>query len=101
MASSYTKNISKDITFQVQLPYFVVSNMSKIRNSSLFVPSPGSYARFAVSQIGYSGEISPYPLHAIVHFLQNFVPNILVEKYISHLHHSVRQKGMKKQKKET
>jgi len=96
MASSYTKNISSNITFQAQIPYFVVSNMSKIRNPTLFAPSAAAYASASVSQIGYSGVVSPYPLHAIVHFIVCLLPNFVVEKYISNLHHAVRKKGLKK-----
>jgi len=86
----------KDISFQVQLPYFVVSNMSKIKNASLTVPSAETYAYYAVKNIGYSGQISPYPIHAVMLFFLNFVPNILLEKYINSLHLKIREKAMKK-----
>jgi len=99
MALSYTKNISKDLTFQTQLPFFVVSNMSKIRKSSLFVPSAEAYARASVAQIGYSGQISPYPIHAIIYFLLSIVPYFIQEMYIGSLHQKVRRRAKEKDKK--
>ena len=37
---------------QCSIPYFVVSNMSKIRSASLMTPSPTTYARAALNKIG-------------------------------------------------
>lgn len=87
---------SKGISFQVQLPYFVVSNMSKIKKSSLTVPTSDSYAYYAVKNIGYSGQISPHPIHALIFFVLNFVPSYFLEKYIGKLHQTIRKKAMKK-----
>jgi len=73
--------------------------MSKITKPSLLVPSPESYARAAVSQIGYSGQISPHPVHAILHFFLSFLPYFVLEKYIGNMHEKIRYKGLKKQGK--
>lgn len=37
---------------QCSVPYFVVSNMSKIRKASLMTPTPATFARAALGKIG-------------------------------------------------
>ena len=82
---------------QVQLPLFVVSAMSKIRKATFTTPSSENYAKYSVNQIGYTGLLSPYPIHAIIFFvLNNFVPMFILQKFIGQMHHTVRKKGHKK-----
>merc|ERR1719192_2755884 len=52
------------VTFTSHLPMYVVSNMSKIRKSSLTVPMPDEYAKAAVKHFGLTEEIRPYWSHA-------------------------------------
>jgi len=53
------------IHVQCQLPAFVATKMSKIRNSSFFVASPTAYARSFVSKIGYEPIVISYWTHAL------------------------------------
>nr|KAG5689554.1 hypothetical protein BaRGS_022057 [Batillaria attramentaria] len=43
------------ITIQVVMPYFVATKMSKIRRTSMFVPSPTDYVRSALNTVGLQG----------------------------------------------
>merc|ERR1712087_12091 len=84
---------SKGIAVQSQMPYFVVSKMSKIRRSSLTTPTAKEYAEAAVKQIGYSGLISPYPVHALIFFAFDFIPSFMLDKFVYGLHLKIKKKG--------
>merc|ERR1712173_191893 len=68
----------RGIAVQAQMPYFVVTNMSKIKRPSFTTPTAGDYAKAAVGQIGYSGLLSPYPVHAVIFFMLRMVPDVLL-----------------------
>jgi len=93
LASEYA---SKGISVQSQMPYFVVSNMSKIRKPNLTTPSAKDYAQAAVKQIGYNGCISPYPVHAVIFFLFNFIPTMVMDKIVYSMHYGIKKRGDKK-----
>eukprot|EP00483_Globobulimina_turgida_P008951 UN08969 len=80
------------------MPYFVATKMSKIRKPSFTTPSAKDYAEAAVKQIGYNGLISPYPVHAVIFFVLDFVPTFILEKYVHWLHAKIKQKGDRKYK---
>lgn len=86
----------KGIYIQSQMPYFVCSKMSRIRRPSLTTPTAEDYAVAAVKQIGYSGIISPYPMHALIFYIISFLPAFILEKVIGSMHHSVRKRALKK-----
>mmetsp|Transcript_41009 Transcript_41009/g.36179 ORF Transcript_41009/g.36179 Transcript_41009/m.36179 type:complete len:308 (-) Transcript_41009:43-966(-) len=87
---------SKKIFVQSQMPYFVVTNMSKIRKPSFTTPTAKDYAQAAVKQIGYNGVISPYPVHAVIFFFFDFIPDYLLNWFIYSLHFKIKKKGDKK-----
>jgi len=93
LASEYG---AKGIAVQSQMPYFVVTNMSKIRRASFTTPTAEDYAKAAVKQIGYNGLLSPYPVHAVIFFVLQFVPNVVLDKIVMHMHTVVKRKGDKK-----
>ena len=88
LASEYK---SKGIAVQSQMPYFVVSKMSKIRRSSLTTPTAMEYAEAAVKQIGYNGLISPYPVHAVIFFLFDFIPTFILDQFVFNLHLKIKK----------
>lgn len=101
LVNSFTENMARDytskgITFQTQIPMFVVSKMSKIRRSSLTVPTPDTYAKAAVKQFGYTGTLSPYWVHELMLVTINSIPSALAEMYINSLHHNIRRRALKK-----
>jgi len=86
----------KGLTFSSQIPMFVVSNMSKIRRSSLTVPTADSYAKASVAAMGYSGTISPYWSHAITVGILNQLPWWLTSGVIMNMHKGIRKKAIRK-----
>ncbi|TYZ64020.1 hypothetical protein PybrP1_003539, partial [[Pythium] brassicae (nom. inval.)] len=56
---------SKNVHVQCQVPMFVSTKLAKIRHSSFMVPSPATYARTAVANLGYETIVSPYWPHAL------------------------------------
>ncbi|KAK7473003.1 hypothetical protein VKT23_001107 [Stygiomarasmius scandens] len=90
--------------------YFVVSKLSKIRKSSLFVPKPGPYVRSVLSKIGlqcgaaYSGRpntSTPYWSHAIIDYVMTLVgsPSVFIS-YTHGLHRDIRRRALKKMERE-
>ena len=56
--------------------------MSKIRRSSMLIPTPDTYAKASVGAIGHSGKISPYWAHAIYYGLLTLVPSWILAPII-------------------
>lgn len=56
---------AKNVHVQCQVPMFVSTKLAKIRHSSFMVPSPTTYARAAVANLGYETIVSPYWPHAL------------------------------------
>ena len=78
--------------------YFVSTNMSKIRKSSLLVPSAKQYAQACLSNFGNSISSTPYYSHALIDaILDRFVPLGVQLKLIYKANNSIRQKALKKQ----
>merc|ERR1712154_196983 len=93
LASEYK---AKGISVQSQMPYFVVTNMSKIRRSSFTTPTASDYAEAAVKQIGYNGLLSPFPVHAVIFFILDFVPTFILNQFVYSLHLKIKKKGDRK-----
>jgi len=87
---------NKGISFSAHIPLFVVSKMSKIRRSSLTVPSAKAYAKDAVKQIGYDGIISPNMIHGLMLGVMSIVPLFLKEMAIDKMHHDIRKRALRK-----
>lgn len=54
---SFSRSLSLElrgsgVVVQCQVPYLVVTKLSKLRRPSLFIPTPSAYARAAVAWIG-------------------------------------------------
>ena len=90
--------------------YFVVSKLSKIRKSSLFIPAPGPYVRSVLSKIGlacgagYSGRpntTTPYWSHALLDYAIHFInaPSLFI-RYTHNLHKDIRRRALRKQERE-
>lgn len=87
----------KGIDVQLQNPLFVTTKLAKIRNSSLTVPTPETYAKSAIRALGYDAAISPYWTHALQLWLVDCLPESLAVAIVSNMHHAIRKKGLKKQ----
>lgn len=87
---------SKNVHIQCHVPMFVSTKLAKIRHSSFMVPSPATYARASVAQLGYDTLISPYWPHALQIWLYESVPTWLLAKGAMMTHLSLRKRAIKK-----
>ncbi|GBG58633.1 hypothetical protein CBR_g33 [Chara braunii] len=62
------------IDVQCQAPLYVTTKLSKIRQSSLFIPTPDTFAKFGVKWIGYEPRCTPYWVHAIMWCVISMLP---------------------------
>lgn len=78
-----------NILVQCQIPLFVATKMSKIRNSSITVPSPEKYAEAGLKMIEGGRPsgimrtpvvVSPFPIHFAILEAVSWVPEELVQK---------------------
>ena len=91
---------SKGISLQCHIPMFVATKMSKIRRTSLTIPSPTTYAKAAVANIGYETLCSPYWPHALQLYVYERLPEFLIAKISMSMHMGLRKKWMKKMAKQ-
>jgi len=94
--SLHAEYASQGIHVQVQNPLYVTSKLSKIRRSSLSVPTPQQYVRAAVGSIGYEAQLSPYFPHAAQLWLMDLLPTSLVTAQVINMHKAIRRKALKK-----
>lgn len=87
----------KGIDVQCQVPLYVTTKLAKLKHPSLFVASPGAYARAAVAAIGYEALVSPYWSHALQMWLIWALPEWLVALGVKKMHLDIRRRGMKKE----
>ncbi|KUF95237.1 COP9 signalosome complex subunit 4 [Phytophthora nicotianae] len=87
---------AKNVHIQCHVPMFVSTKLAKIRHSSFMVPSPATYARASVAQLGYDTLISPYWPHALQIWLYESAPTWLLAKAAMMTHLSLRKRALKK-----
>lgn len=112
----------KRVVVQMVLPAFVVSlsaklelklqvsNMSKIRKSSLFVPTAAAFVRATLSRIGRpSGaqgrayEMTPYPSHAVADYIVGLFGGVsewIAMRVILNMHVSIRKRALRKKERD-
>jgi len=72
------------IHVESQTPYLVVSNLSKVRGSSTFVPHPRDFVSAALSKTGHEHITNPYFFHDLFVRIATLLPrNILISKTIA------------------
>lgn len=76
--SLYHEYSGKGITFQCIRPYFVVSKLSKFRKPTLFIPTPTTFVKSALSTVGLETVTTGYWAHAIQDFFVSMVPTTKV-----------------------
>jgi len=84
------------IHVQSQVPYFVSTKLSKIRNASFTTPSPDGFAASAVNSIGLGPFVVPYWVHAVQHAVIHSLPVSIVAKAILGHHFAIRKKALAK-----
>lgn len=98
------------VTVQLVQSYLVTSAMSKIRRSSMLVPTPKQFVRAALSKIGRSGGAqgllgtsTPYWAHGLMHWaISTFVGtmNGMVIGVNKRMHEDIRRRALKKAERE-
>eukprot|EP01054_Gregarina_sp_Poly1_P004315 Gregarina_sp_Poly_1__4314@NODE_2340_length_2259_cov_295_789690_g1496_i0_p1_GENE_NODE_2340_length_2259_cov_295_789690_g1496_i0NODE_2340_length_2259_cov_295_789690_g1496_i0_p1_ORF_typecomplete_len308_score41_21adh_short/PF00106_25/3_2e39adh_short_C2/PF13561_6/2_4e25KR/PF08659_10/1_3e09Sacchrp_dh_NADP/PF03435_18/0_0018Sacchrp_dh_NADP/PF03435_18/2_9e03CdAMP_rec/PF06153_11/0_27CdAMP_rec/PF06153_11/3_3e02Polysacc_synt_2/PF02719_15/0_028DUF1776/PF08643_10/0_03DUF520/PF04461_13/0_066Shikimate_DH/PF01488 len=95
----------RNVIVQCQNPMFVTSKMSKIRRSSLVVPSTATFVEWSlrvllgttlVGILETPCVVSPYPIHAAIIDLMVRVPSMVSERYQLSQQRAVQQKAMNK-----
>ncbi|XP_059168490.1 very-long-chain 3-oxoacyl-CoA reductase-like [Physella acuta] len=82
----------KGITIQCIVPFFVVSKLSKVRNPSLFVPTPSTFVRSALRTVGLQAHTSGYWPHEIQDIVVSKLPTYFVKSSLL----TTRAKALKK-----
>uniref|UniRef100_A0A0D9XRP2 Very-long-chain 3-oxoacyl-CoA reductase n=1 Tax=Leersia perrieri TaxID=77586 RepID=A0A0D9XRP2_9ORYZ len=63
------------VDVQCQIPLYVATKMSPVKDYSPFIPSPEVYAKAAVHCIGYEPRCVPYWRHSIQWFFASLLPD--------------------------
>ena len=109
-SSALASELAPNITVQVVQSYLVTSAMSKIRRSSLLVPTPKQFVPAALGKIGRAGGAqgvvatsTPYWAHGLMHWgIATFVGtmNFVVVEINRRMHEGIRQRALAKAERE-
>jgi len=88
---------STNIVIQTVCPMMVATKMSKVRKSSLFVPTATQFARSAVKSIGLIDETTGCLVHeAQCAVVFGLIPKFIVDKFMNQTSLITRSKALKK-----
>jgi len=73
--------------------------MSKIRKSSLLVPSPQTYVKSALAKVGSGYLITPYFWHDLISWFLQWVPQSILISYSNKMHKDIRKRALRKREK--
>merc|ERR1711907_111412 len=89
----------KGLTIQTHTPYFVSSNMSKMR-PSLTCPKPIKYAQASVAALGKGGpNVVPYFWHWIQHSVMESAPVWMASKLQLNMHLDIKKRALRKKQR--
>lgn len=87
------------VIFQNVLPFFVATKLAKLRRSSLFAPSPLSYAKSALNTLGVqSTTVGCFP-HGLQLLLVRLLPQWVLVKFTQKMMSATRAKALEKRQK--
>jgi len=89
---------SKGITIMCACPYYVVSNMSKIRKANWSTPTPTVYSKSLLSQLGCVSFTTGFWAHDLMHFAISVIGPLAPIVTLKMLK-SVRARALKKKEK--
>jgi 17beta-estradiol 17-dehydrogenase / very-long-chain 3-oxoacyl-CoA reductase len=90
---------SKNVTCQVQIPFYVATKLAKMRKS-MTTPEPHEFVALAMKWVGHADcVVSPFLLHAIQGWILDCLPETVVANIIMSMHVPIRKKGLKKDAK--
>ncbi|KAL3315505.1 hypothetical protein Ciccas_005862 [Cichlidogyrus casuarinus] len=98
---TFTKSLAlevrdKGIIVQGVRPYFVATNMSKIKHTSLLVPSAQTYAKSCLNMLGVETFCAGYFFHELVFCVTNLIPEFILGPFVAKQMLSVRAKSLKR-----
>ncbi|GAB1601706.1 very-long-chain 3-oxoacyl-CoA reductase-B-like [Argonauta hians] len=83
LSSEYS---DKGVIVQCVMPFYVTTKMSKIRKSSLMIPTPKSYVKSALTALGMSTSTHGYLTHNLLGWIVQKVPTSLLTWYVKNQH---------------
>jgi len=87
------------IDIECEVPFFVVSNMSKRSRPSLTIPLPETYVAASLSKVGKDTLFSSYFIHNLMKWAISWLPKkFIINKNLS-LHEDIRKRALAKQQK--
>jgi len=87
---------SSGVVVQSVTPGMVVSNMSKIRKTSLLVTSPELIAARSIGRLGEEYELSPFHTHGILNRAFNILPLSVSLKYLHNMNKATQKRALRK-----
>uniref|UniRef100_A0A915HLX6 Estradiol 17-beta-dehydrogenase 12 n=1 Tax=Romanomermis culicivorax TaxID=13658 RepID=A0A915HLX6_ROMCU len=76
-ASLKSEYSNSDVFFQCVYPYYVATNMSKIKRPSFFAPDADTYAKSALNTVGLESETNGCLAHSLQHLIYQVVPRFI------------------------
>lgn len=90
---------NKGITVQCILPGHVVSNMSKMKRSSLAVPKPEAFVASALARLGIDSRTTGFWAHDIMNFAVEHFPEFLIVNIVFNQMKGIKARALKKKQK--
>lgn len=90
---------SKGIVVQSLVPFFVVSNMTKMRKS-FTTPDAATFARQALATLGHDGKTAGFWPHNLMHFVLQSLPPWLVASKVLAMHKDLKVRAVRKLEKQ-
>jgi 17beta-estradiol 17-dehydrogenase / very-long-chain 3-oxoacyl-CoA reductase len=90
----------RGVHVQCQSPFMVATELSGIRRPTMLAPSARTYARAAVDDIGAGASTVPYLPHTLLDWLLHALPERLVAAYFLAHHVDLRERYIRKVKRE-
>jgi 17beta-estradiol 17-dehydrogenase / very-long-chain 3-oxoacyl-CoA reductase len=84
------------VTVQCQAPYMVTSKLSKIRHSSLFVPSPDTFVASSLKALCDGSSVVPFWSHKLQDWLMQNLPTWAVKAILVKMHLGLRRRFLRK-----
>lgn len=80
--------------------YFVTTQMSKIKRTSFFAPTPKKYVQSVLATAGDSISSTPFPSHRLIEWVLDFVPEWILVLQSDVMHRDIRRRALAKQARE-
>jgi len=87
---------NQGIIVQSVTPGLVVSNMSKVRKTSMIVCSPEVIATRSLGKLGDEIELSPFYTHGILNHVFKILPNSFTSNYLYKMNKGIQKKALRK-----